>query len=136
MSDKGLYSSERSEGLLKRLKNIEDKTDKLNASRINTSDLKKIDFYDINNPEATKLVNNINDTISFIESADNKNPGEAKFSLTNSRGETIIDLTKYTRIRDFGVSVRDGRRTIEEAEEFLSDMESDMMDLRNAKTRK
>ena len=73
MFNKGLTTDERSEGLLKRLKNIEDKTDKLNTGRISADDLKKIDFCDINNPEARKLVNSINDTISFIETVDNKN---------------------------------------------------------------
>ena len=136
MFNKGLDSNERQEGLLKRFKNIEDKTDNLNNSKNNTSDLKKIDFYDINNPEARKLVSSINDTVSFIEGVDNKKLGEPKFSLVNSKGEAIADLAKHTRIINFGTSIRDGGRTIEEAENYLNDMEKDMMDIRSASVKK
>ena len=94
-----------------------------------------IDFYDINNPRATKLANDINDTISFIETVDNRKSEEAKFSLTNSRGETTDDVTKYTRLRDFGVSIRNGTRTIDEVEEILNDMENDILNLTNRQVR-
>ena len=43
--NKGLDSSEKQEGLLKRLKNMEHKTDNLSIDTINSSKLKKNDFY-------------------------------------------------------------------------------------------
>ena len=64
--NKRLTTNDKSESLLKRLKNIEDKTSNLNTGSINNGDLKKVDFYNINNPRARKLVNSINNTISFI----------------------------------------------------------------------
>ena len=52
--NKGLDSSERQEGLLKRLKNIEDKTDNLSIDTIDNSKLKKIDFF---NPQSERSRN-------------------------------------------------------------------------------
>ena len=43
--NKGLDSSEKQEGLLKRLKNMEHKTDNLSIDTINSSKLKKNNFY-------------------------------------------------------------------------------------------
>ena len=113
------------------------KTNNLNINAGNdSSKLRKIDFYHINNPKARELGNSINDTISFIDEVDNKKIGEAKFSLTDSRGNTVGDFTKYTRLRNFGTSVRDGRRTIDEAEDFLNNMEKDIIDFRKVNVRK
>ena len=66
--NKGLDLNERKEGLLKRLKNIEDKTDKLNnIAVVSASNLKKIDFYNPKSEETRKLANEINEKISKIK---------------------------------------------------------------------
>ena len=63
--NKGLDSNERQEGLLKRLKNIENKTDNLSINTIDNSKLKKIDFY---NPqtERSKSFSRINEIVDKI----------------------------------------------------------------------
>ena len=63
--NKGLESDEKQEGLLKRLKNIEDKTDNLNINVINDgSKLKKIDFYNPQSERSRKAAQEINAIIN------------------------------------------------------------------------
>ena len=63
--NKGLESDEKQEGLLKRLKNIEDKTDNLNINIINDgSKLKKIDFYNPQSERYRKAAQEINAIIN------------------------------------------------------------------------
>ena len=71
MFNKGLDSGGKQEGLLKRLKNIEDKTDNLNNNAVSDgSNVKKIDFY---NPQSGKcrksaqVINKIIDEIKKIK---------------------------------------------------------------------
>ena len=68
MFNKGLNSSEKQEGLLKRLKNIEDKTDDLNINAINNGiKLKKIDFYNPLSERSRKAAQEINEIINKIK---------------------------------------------------------------------
>ena len=72
MFNKGLDSSEKSEGLLKRLRNIEDKTNNLNTNDINSSkDLKKIDFYNRQSDRSRKSAQKINNIIDEIKKIKN-----------------------------------------------------------------
>ena len=63
--NKGLASSEKQEGFLKRFKNIEDKTDNLNINAVNDGiKLKKIDFY---NPQSERSIKTAKDIIDKIK---------------------------------------------------------------------
>ena len=80
MFNKGLDSSERKEGLLKRLKNIEDKADNLNIDVVNDgSNLKKIDFYNPDSYRSRKLAQEINNIIDEIIKIKNTPRDEVEF---------------------------------------------------------
>ena len=70
--NKGLESNERQEGLLKRSKNIEDKTDNLIINVINDgSKLKIIDFYNPQSERSRKATQEINEIINEIKKIKN-----------------------------------------------------------------
>ena len=68
MFNKGLTTDEKQEGLLKKLKNIEDKTDNLNINAVNDgSRLKKIDFCNPQSDRSRKLGQQMNKTTDEIK---------------------------------------------------------------------
>ena len=64
-------TDERSEGLLKKLKNIEDKTDNLSISSNDGDKLKKIDFYNPQSERSRKAAQEINKIIDEIKKIEN-----------------------------------------------------------------
>ena len=89
--NKELRTDEKSEGLLKRLKNIEDKTDNLNINVTNSgTELKKIDFYNPQSDRSRKIAQEINKIIDEIKKIKNAPRDEntkrypSKFTFTRA----------------------------------------------------
>ena len=133
---KGLDSSEKQKGLLKRLKNIEDKTDNLNINVVNDGcKLKKIDFYDPQSDRSRKLTQKSNkriDEIKRIKNAPNdlvtkKEP--PKFIFTRSNND-VDYFDKYTDLREFGRDIQNGLIKLDEARKLQRDMKKEIDDLK------
>ena len=122
--NKGLDSSERQEGLLKRRKNIEDKTDNLNINFTNDGNkLKKIDFFNPQSERSRKLAQKINKIIDEIKRIKNAPKGPVtkkelrKFAFTGSSND--VDYSdKYTDLREFGRDIQNGLTTLNEAKRY------------------
>ena len=116
--NKGLDSSEKQEGLLKRLKNTEGRNEQqldlirdqedrqLDAiGRINTSKIKSIGFYDKKSEEAQALVNKIN---KVIEKFKGKN-------FVYVRSDSKIDnFTDYKDLNELGKEIHFGNISVNE----------------------
>ena len=117
--NKGLDVSKKNEVLLKRLKNIEGKTEQqLDLIRdqeenqldligkIDTDKTKRIGFYDKENKKAVELVNKINKVIR-----ENKNK---KFVCTDSNGAQY-DFNQYRDVNQFGNELYNEELSIDDA---------------------
>ena len=108
--NKGLDSNRKQEGLLKRLKNIEDKNEQQldlirdqgdkqldRTGRINVSNTKAIDFYDGPNKILKNLVDRARE-----ETNENENRDKI-FSVTIS--DKTFDFNRYTNLTNFGSKI-------------------------------
>ena len=135
MFNKGLDSSERQEGLLKRLKNIEDKTDNLSIEIIDSSKLKKIDFYNPQSERSRKAAKKINEIIDKVKKTKNslrnevtkKHPPKFTFYCSN---KDIDYFDKYIDLGELGLDIRNGLMTINEARQLQRDMKNEINDLK------
>ena len=134
--NKGFDSSERSEGLLKRLKNIEDKTDNLNINAVsNGSKLKKIDFYNPQSDRCRKSAQEINKIIDEIKKNKNIPRDEItrryqpKFTFTRANGD-IDYFDKCLDLREFGRDIQYCLITTDEAKQLQRDMKKEINDLK------
>ena len=92
--NKGLDSSEKSKGLLKRLKSIKNKTNNLNINPVSdSSKLKEIDFHNPQSDQSKKAAQEINNIIDEIKKIKNTPRDEItrryppKFTSTPSNGD-------------------------------------------------
>ena len=121
--NKGLDFSEKQEGLLKKLKNVEDKTDnQLRAIEgqkdkwTGSTDVKKIKLtisYDKDNEEAINLYQKIKRAIEKIRNIKNKDDKETKFNFSFSRND--YDFHKYTDLNDFATDIQKNRISLNQA---------------------
>ena len=112
MFNKGLHSSEKSEELLRRLKNIEDKTDnnlsaienKINnkLALIGIEKEKSIEF-DKRNKDAFDLYQKIKKAIEKIKIINEKPDGGAKLNFPFSRND--FDFSSYTDLNGFNTDI-------------------------------
>ena len=134
--NKGLYSSEKQEGLFKRLKNVEDKTDNLNINTINDgSKLKKIDFYNPQSERSRKTIQEINEITDKIKKIKNvpkdgitkKYPSKFIFAQSNKDKD---DFNRYIDVREIALEIRNGLMTTDEAKELKRQMKKEINDLK------
>ena len=132
--NKGLESNERQEGLLKRLKNIEDKTDNLNVN--DGSKLKKIDFYNPQIERSRKAAQEINEIINEIKKIKNSprdkdtKKYQPKFNFIRAN-KNEDDFNKYIDLRELGNDMQNGSLTLDEAKEIKRQMKHEINDLKN-----
>ena len=118
--NKGLDASEKQEGLLRRLKNIEGKNkQQLDLirdqgdrqldllGRINTEKISPVEFLDKENKDARKLGEKINDVIKKIKAG--------MFYYPRSDGY-IDDFVNYKDLKESGREIKFGEISLDEAE--------------------
>ena len=136
MFNKELESNEKQEGLLKRLKNIEDKTDNLSIDPINSNKFLKIDFYIPQSERSRKAAKEINEIIDEIKKIKNLPRDKdtkkylPKFNFIHSN-KNEDDFDKYIDSRELGIDIRNGLMTIDEAKELKRQMKRDIDNLKN-----
>ena len=125
--NKGLKKDEKQEGLLKRLKNIEGKTEQqLDLIRdqgdrqldligkISADKIKPIEFFDKKNTETKEVAEKINKAIKKIKRIKNKKDDNPKFTYYSSdRSADYIDI--YTDLNGFGEDIYNGLISLDEA---------------------
>ena len=133
--NKGLNTSERKEGLLKRLKNTEGKNEqqleliknqgKKQLNLINKSNLeresKQLEIQNYLDPEAKRLVDEINKEIKDNE--------DKKFLCTHSNGKEF-NFYKFSNLNLLGNKIFNGKTSIEDALEEQAKIEKLLMSLK------
>ena len=133
--NKGLKTNEKSEGFLKRLKNIGDKTDnQLLAIEDQGNKLKKIGFYNPQSERSRKAAQEINKLIDEIKKVKNaprdiNKRYQPKFNFTCSHKD-IDYFDKYTDLRKFEREIQNGLITIDEARQLRRNMKKEINDLK------
>ena len=134
--NKGSKTDERSEGLLKRLKKVEDKTENLNTNAVSDSNkLKTINFYNPQSDKSRKSAQELNKIIDEVKKIKNTPRDETtrryqpKFTFIRSNGDTNY-FDKYLDLREFGSDIQNGLITIDEAKQLQKDMEKEINNLK------
>ena len=130
MFNKGLDSSEKQEGLLKRLKNIEGKNEQQLhlikdqgdrqlglINKLNADKTKKIYFYNLKKSESRKLANKINRTIDEIKKIKNGKDEKTKFNYYCSDRKTVDYFENHTDLNEFGKDIKNGFISLNKAKE-------------------
>ena len=152
--NKGLEKDEKQKGLLKRLENIEDKTDnqldlirdqgdkqldlikdqsnkQLNLiGKISSEKINPIEFYDKKNKEAVDLAKKVNNAVKKILKSKDKDDKEPRFIYYRSDG-TPDSFDRYINLKEFGNEIADRKISLNEAIKQQAKMLSKIESLEN-----